>query len=216
MGITMIRVMIADDHKLFAEGLSQALNSLPDARVVGVVDSGPALEHSLETQPAEVSIVDIEMPGGDGIATIAELGRKSKAIVVSMYASDDQRQRADEAGAVGFFSKGVPLTTLAAAVRAVADGKNLIKLSDEARDELLESYREAQLDPGAASLTPREREILQLLAAGVSATDELADRLYISQKTVKNHLASIFQKLAVSDRTQAAIEAIRLGIARPS
>lgn len=212
----MIRVMIADDHKLFAEGLSQALNSLPDARVVGVVDSGPALENSLKSQPAEVSIVDIEMPGGDGIATIAELGRKSKAIVVSMYASDDQRQRADEAGAVGFFSKGVPLTTLAAAVRAVADGKNLIKLSDEARDELLESYREAQLDPGAASLTPREREILQLLAAGVSATDELADRLYISQKTVKNHLASVFQKLAVSDRTQAAIEAIRLGIARPS
>lgn len=212
----MIRVMIADDHKLFAEGLSQALNSLPDARVVGVVDSGPALENTLKTQPAEVSIVDIEMPGGDGIATIAELGRKSKAIVVSMYASDDQRQRADEAGAVGFFSKGVPLTTLAAAVRAVADGKNLIKLSDEARDELLESYREAQLDPGAASLTPREREILQLLAAGVSATDELADRLYISQKTVKNHLASVFQKLAVSDRTQAAIEAIRLGIARPS
>ena len=64
--------------------------------------------------------------------------------------------------------------------------------------------------------TEREKEILQLLAVGVSATDELADRLYISQKTVKNHLASIFQKLAVSDRTQAAIEAIRLGIARPN
>ncbi len=216
MGLTMIRVMIADDHQLFAEGLSQALNSLPDTRVVGVVDSGPALGEALLTQPAEVSIVDIEMPGGDGIDTIAELGRRSKAIVVSMHASDDQRQRARGAGAVGFFSKGVPLTTLAAAVRAVADGRNLIELSDEERDTLLETYREAQLDPGAASLTPREREILQLLAAGVSATDELADRLYISQKTVKNHLASVFQKLAVSDRTQAAIEAIRLGIAKPS
>lgn len=212
----MIRVMIADDHQLFAEGLSQALNSLPDARVVGVVNSGPDLDDALVTQPAEVSIVDIEMPGGDGIETIAELGRRTKAIVVSMHASDDQRQRADNAGAVGFFSKGVPLTTLAAAVRAVADGVNLIKLSDEERDDLLETYREAQLDPGAASLTPREREILQLLAAGVSATDELADRLYISQKTVKNHLASVFQKLAVSDRTQAAIEAIRLGIAKPN
>lgn len=212
----MIRVMIADDHQLFAEGLSQALNSLPDARVVGVADSGPALEEALMTQPAEVSIVDIEMPGGDGITTIAELGLRSKAIVVSMYATDEQKARAVEAGAKGFFSKGVPLTTLAAAVRAVADGKNLIDLSDEERDDLLESYREAQLDPGAASLTQREREILQLLAVGVSATDELADRLYISQKTVKNHLASIFQKLAVSDRTQAAIEAIRLGIARPT
>lgn len=212
----MIRVMIADDHQLFAEGLSQALDLLPDTRVVGVVDSGPALAEALTGQPAEVCIVDIEMPGGDGIETIAELGMRSRAIVVSMHADDEQKQRAAGAGAKGFFSKGVPLTTLAAAIRAVADGKNLVELTDEERDELLETYREAQLDPGAASLTQREREILRLLAVGVSATDELADRLYISQKTVKNHLASIFQKLAVSDRTQAAIEAIRLGIARPT
>lgn len=212
----MIRVMIADDHQLFAEGLSQALNSLPDARVVGVVNSGPALEDALMTQPAEVSIVDIEMPEGDGISTISELGMRSRAIVVSMHATDEQKAKAADAGAVGFFSKGVPLTTLAAAVRAVADGKNLIELDDEQRDTLLETYFEAELDPGAASLTAREREILQHLAAGISATDELAERLYISQKTVKNHLASIFQKLAVSDRTQAAIEAIRLGIANPN
>ena len=212
----MIRVMIADDHQLFAEGLSQALDILPDARVVGVVDSGPALNTALQSQPAEVSIVDIEMPGGDGIDTIADLGRRTKAIVVSMYASDEQRARAESAGAKGFFSKGVPLMTLAAAIRAVADGEDLIGLDDTARDEVLERYGEARLDPGAASLTVREREILALLAAGVSATDELAERLYISQKTVKNHLASIFQKLAVSDRTQAAIEAIRLGIARPN
>jgi DNA-binding NarL/FixJ family response regulator len=216
MGIAMIRVMIADDHQLFADGLSQALNSLPDTRVVGVVNSGTDLNEALASQPAEVSIVDIEMPGGDGIDAISGLGRKSKAIVVSMHADDAQRQRAAGAGARGFFSKGVPLATLAAAVRAVADNEDLIDLSDEERDEVLDRYREAELDPGAASLTAREREILQLLAVGVSATDELADRLYISQKTVKNHLASIFQKLAVSDRTQAAIEAIRLGIARPS
>jgi len=212
----MIRIMIADDHQLFAEGLSQALDSLPDARVVGVVGTGSDLKEALEGQPAEVAIVDIEMPGKDGIDTIAELGKRSKAIVVSMHASDEQKARAEKAGAVGFFSKGVPLTTLAAAVRAVADGRNLLDLNDEQRDALLETYREAHLDPGAASLTAREREILQLLAVGVSATDELAERLYISQKTVKNHLASIFQKLAVSDRTQAAIEAIRLGISRPS
>ena len=212
----MIRVMIADDHQLFAEGLSQALDILPDARVVGVVNSGPALDEALGNQPAEVSIVDIEMPGGDGIDTIAGLGRRTRAIVVSMHASDEQRARAVVAGAKGFFSKAVPLLTLAAAIRAVADGQDLITLDDTARDEVLEQYGEARLDPGAASLTIREREILQLLAAGVSATDELADRLYISQKTVKNHLASIFQKLAVSDRTQAAIEAIRLGIARPN
>jgi DNA-binding NarL/FixJ family response regulator len=212
----MIRVMVADDHKLFAEGLSRALDSLPDARVVGVVESGPELDKALMSQPAEVSIVDIEMPGGDGIDTIGELGRRTKAIVVSMHASDDQKARAHEAGAKGFFSKAVPLDTLAAAVRAVADGQDLMDFEDHERDEVLEGYMEAQLDPGAASLTEREKEILRLLAVGVSATDELAERLYISQKTVKNHLASIFQKLAVSDRTQAAIEAIRLGIARPT
>ena len=212
----MIRVMIADDHQLFAEGLSQALNSLPDTRVVGVVNSGPDLDNALASQPAEVAIVDIEMPGGDGIDAISKIGLKSRAIVVSMHVGDRERDRASRAGAWGFFSKGVPLMTLAAAVRAVADERKLIEMSDEERDEVLETYREAELDPGAAALTAREREILQLLAVGVSATDELADRLYISQKTVKNHLASIFQKLAVSDRTQAAIEAIRLGIARPN
>jgi DNA-binding NarL/FixJ family response regulator len=212
----MIRVMIADDHQLFAEGLSQALDTLPDARVVGVVDSGPALHDALNNQPAEVSIVDIEMPGGDGITAIHALGDRTRSIVVSMYASDEQKARALGAGAKGFFSKAVPLATLAAAVRAVADGQDLMELEDHERDEILDGYTNAKLDPGAASLTEREKEILALLARGVSATDELSERLYISQKTVKNHLASIFQKLAVSDRTQAAIEAIRLGIARPN
>ncbi len=211
----MIRVLIADDHQLFAEGLSQALNSLPDIRVVGVVNTAHEVATSLAAQPAEVVVVDIEMPGGDGISAIADPTVRTPAIVVSMHAGDDQRTRAASAGAKGFFSKGVPLQTLAAAIRAVADGHDLTEFADDERDQTLERYREAQLDPGAAALTAREREILQLLAVGVSATDELADRLYISQKTVKNHLASIFQKLAVSDRTQAAIEAIRIGIARP-
>ena len=211
----MIRVTIADDHQLFADGLFQALNSLPDTRVVGIVNSGPDLEEALNSQPSEVCVVDIEMPLGDGIEAIAELGRRSKAIVVSMHASDEQKLRAQKAGAKGFFSKAVPLTTLAAAIRAVAGGEDLMILDDEERDEVLERHMKAQLDPGAAALTPREIEILQLLAVGVSATDELAERLFISQKTVKNHLASIFQKLAVADRTQAAIEAIRLGLARP-
>jgi two-component system response regulator DegU len=207
--------MIADDHQLFAEGLSRALDGIPDTRVVGVVDSGSALAEALENQPAEVCIVDIEMPGGDGIEAIAGLDSRFRSIVVSMHASDEQMARAKDAGAMGFFSKGVPLATLAAAIRAVAGGEMLIDFDESARDEVLGRYMSAKLDPGAEALTPREVELLQLLASGVSATDELAERLYISQKTVKNHLASIFQKLAVADRTQAAIEAIRLGFANP-
>ena len=211
----MIRVMIADDHQLFAEGLSRALDGIPDTRVVGVVDSGSALAGALESQPAEVCIVDIEMPGGDGIEAIAGLDSRFRSIVVSMHASDEQKARAKDAGAMGFFSKGVPLATLAAAIRAVAGGEMLIDYEETERDEVLGRYMSAKLDPGAEALTPREVELLQLLASGVSATDELAERLFISQKTVKNHLASIFQKLAVADRTQAAIEAIRLGFANP-
>ncbi|CAN5801126.1 response regulator transcription factor [soil metagenome] len=211
----MIRVMIADDHQLFAEGLSRALDGIPDTRVVGVVDSGGALGEALENQPAEVCIVDIEMPGGDGIEAIAGLDSRFRSIVVSMHASDEQKARAKAVGAMGFFSKGVPLATLAAAIRAVAGGEMLIDYDDTERDEVLGRFMLAKLDPGAQALTPREVELLQLLASGVSATDELAERLYISQKTVKNHLASIFQKLAVADRTQAAIEAIRLGFANP-
>lgn len=208
----MIRVWIADDHTLFAQGLSRALDNLPDIRVVGIAASGNELLEQINNQPAEVVITDLEMPGGGG-ASVLEGIDDIPVIVVTMHASDEQRMAAADAGAAGFFSKSAPLTTIASAIRAVAAGERFDLDTEEGNDELLERFSRPQLDPGAASLTEREKEILKYLAKGVSATDELAELLFISQKTVKNHLASIFQKLAVSDRTQAAIEAIRLGLA---
>jgi len=208
----MIRVWIADDHTLFAQGLTRALDNLPDIRVVGIAASGSELLEQIGSQPAEVVITDLEMPGGGGSAVLEGI-EDTPVIVVTMHASDEQRKAAARAGAAGFFSKSAPLTTIAAAIRAVAAGERFDLESEEGNEELLERYSKPQLDPGAASLTEREKEILKYLAKGVSATDELAELLFISQKTVKNHLASIFQKLAVSDRTQAAIEAIRLGLA---
>ncbi|CAN5755229.1 response regulator transcription factor [soil metagenome] len=208
----MIRVWIADDHTLFAQGLSRALEGIPDIRVVGIAASGAELVDSIANQPAEVCITDLEMPGGGGGAVLAALD-DTPVIVVTMHAELAQREAATAAGAAGFFSKSAPLATIAAAIRAVDAGEVLDLLDDEATSAILDGYARAQLDPGAASLTDREREILSHLARGVSATDELAEILFISQKTVKNHLASIFQKLAVSDRTQAAVEAIRLGLA---
>jgi DNA-binding NarL/FixJ family response regulator len=210
-GKAMIRVWIADDHTLFAQGLSRALDSVPDIRVVGIAASGTELLEGIESQPAEVCVTDLEMPGGGGAAVLKALA-STPIIVVSMHADEDQRRAAREAGAVGFFSKSAPLPTLASAIRAVAAGEILDSMDDAANQEILDQHAKPRLDPGAASLTDREKEILSHLARGVSATDELADMLFISQKTVKNHLASIFQKLAVSDRTQAAIEAIRLGL----
>jgi two-component system response regulator DegU len=207
----MIRVMIADDHRLFADGLGEALTAIPDIRVVGYASSGHDLLEKLKAQPADVVLVDLEMPGLGGLGALREMPSAQKSIVVSMHDTPEARSAAVRSGAKGFFSKGVALGDLAAAIRAVNSGAELI--SEEAAD--LEGFRNPILDPGAASLTEREKEILQLLAKGVSSTEDLADRLFISQKTVKNHLASIFQKLSVADRTQAAIEAIRLGIARP-
>ena len=87
-------------------------------------------------------------------------------------------------------------------------------MEDSSLQETLDAYRQPNLDDGAAALTDREREVLKLLSSGVSSTVELADELYISQKTVKNHLASIYEKLAITDRAQAVVEAVRLGLNR--
>jgi DNA-binding NarL/FixJ family response regulator len=114
---------------------------------------------------------------------------------------------------VGFLSKATPLPELAAAVRAAHDGVVLMDVDN--LEEALAPYREARLSPGAESLTPRERELLGLLAGGISGTDELAEEMFISQKTVKNHLASIYEKLGISDRAQAVVEAMRLGLDKP-
>ncbi len=209
----MIRVVIADDHRLLLEGLSQALDSLPDISVVATAEDGASLLEQVRTTSPDVLLVDIEMPDIDGIEALRRLGGAPPAVVVTMHAGEDQRRRAIEADARGFLSKSSPLPDLAAAVRAVAAGENLMDVDD--LGSVLDHHRQPVLDEGAAALTEREREVLRLLAAGVTSTDELADRLFISGKTVKNHLASIYEKLAITDRAQAAVEAIRLGLHHP-
>lgn len=207
----MIRVAIADDHTLFADGLADALGMIPDMRVVCTAHTAEALRAELASQPADVVLADLEMPGGGGQSLLGRGGLKVPVVIVSMHVTPQTTDDALSSGAFGVMSKSTPLATLAAAVRAVAAGKRLP--ADPAQSEaLLADFAKPTLDPGAASLTERETELLALLANGVSSTEEIATRLYISQKTVKNHLASIFQKLSVSDRTQAAVEAIRLGL----
>ena len=209
----MIAVLVADDHTLFAEGVSQALAAIPDLRVAGTASGGVELIELAKKTPADVLLLDLEMPDMSGFEVLDELKRSLPAIIVTMHADDKRRSQAIAAGAMGFLSKSTPLPELAAAVRAVAAGENLTPLTTTLR-EVLAHYMEPTLDPGAASLTARERELLTLLGEGVSATEELAERLYISPKTVKNHLASIYEKLSISDRTQAAVEAIRLGLVK--
>ena len=210
----MIEVLIADDHQLFAEGLEMALDALPDLKVVGVVGDGETMLEWLESKEADILILDVEMPGAGGLVSLEQVPEPTKAIVVSMHADRSTREKAAATGAWAFYSKSVPLNELAAAVRAVAAGERLIDLDQAAVSEILSRHVHPQFDPAAASLTRREVEILQLMATGLSTTEELADRLFISHKTVKNHLANIFAKLGVGDRTQAVVEAIRVGLVR--
>jgi two-component system, NarL family, response regulator DegU len=211
----MIRVLIADDHKMFAEGLSGALASVPDLNIVGVVGDGHEVAPAVTAHSPDVLLVDLEMPTMGGLEVLAAVGSEVPTIVVTMHASNEQRDAALAAGAVGFLAKSAPLDDLAAAVRAASRGVELVWDDDDEKTALLDGHRTPQLDPGAESLTAREIEILTLLGQGVSSTEELAERLFISQKTVKNHLASVFSKLSIADRTQAAVEAIRLGFTKP-
>ena len=206
----MIKVAIADDHHLFSGGLKDALNAVPDITVVGVAGDADEGLMLLQNQAVDVLLLDWEMPNGGGAAVLARRP-KPPVIVVTMHSEPRTRDAAVAAGAAGVLSKSTRLPDLAAAIRLVATGDSLPQ-TDAELARALQLHSTARLDPGAESLTEREKELLTLLASGVSSTEDLADRLYISQKTVKNHLASIFQKLSVSDRTQAAIEAIRLGL----
>lgn len=205
-----IKIVIADDHTMMREGLSQALDSIPDIEVIASAADGRELLETMEAVTPDVVLIDIEMPKLTGIGALRRMEGNPLAIVVTMHADDEQRSKAVAAGAKGFLSKSAPLPDLAAAIRAVAAGESII--DEETTPAILDQHRQPVLDEGAAALTARERELLALLASGVSSTEDLADQLYISQKTVKNHLASIYDKLAITDRAQAVVEAIRLGI----
>jgi len=206
-----IRVALADDHRLLLEGLAQALNGIPDIDVIGTADDGDQLLELVSATNPDVILVDVEMPNTSGIAALGGMEDGPPAIVVTMHTDAEHRAKAAAVGAVGFLSKSTPLPVLAAAIRAAANGESLM---NEDLEEILDKHREPVLTAGAAALTPREKELLAVLASGISSTDDLADQLFISQKTVKNHLASIYEKLGITDRAQAAVEAIRLGLNR--
>lgn len=205
-----IRVVIADDHQMMLDGLSLALNSLPDIEVVGTATDGAALGDLVGTRMPDVLLVDVEMPGMSGLAAISGIEELPPTLVVTMHTAEEYGRAAQEAGAVGFLSKALPLPALAAAIRAAHDGQDLFRASD--LSTLLHQYRTPRLSERAAAVTHRERDVLRCLVRGISRTDAIAEELFISQKTVKNHLASIYEKLGVNDRARAVVAAIELGL----
>jgi DNA-binding NarL/FixJ family response regulator len=210
-----IRVLIADDHTLFRDGLRALLASIQDIEVVGEAASGKeALKLAMELQP-DVILMDIQMPDLNGIEATRQILRTSPhigIIVLTMFQDDDTVFAAMRVGARGYVLKGADQGVLLRAVRAVANGESLF--SPEIAERLMSFFANfvatasQELFP---ELTDREREILALIADG-KTNAEIVEKLVISMKTVRNHVSNIFSKLQVADRAQAAIRARQGGL----
>jgi len=210
-----IRVLIADDHQLFRDGLKALLLSAPDTEVVGEAATGrEAIQMAAESQP-DVILMDLQMPDMDGIEAtrrIADTSPQINVLMVTMFEDDQSVFAAMRAGARGYVLKGAKHDEMLRAIRAVGSGEAIFSPSIAAR---LVSFFAASRSviPAEAfpELTDREREVLDLMARGDSNAD-IARALTISIKTVRNHVSNIFGKLQVADRAQAVIRAREAGL----
>jgi DNA-binding NarL/FixJ family response regulator len=210
-----IRVLLADDHRMLREGLHRSLTE-EGFDVVGEADNGEqAVSLAAELQP-DIVLMDVSMPRMDGVEAtraIRATGSETRILMLTMHADKDVLADAIRAGASGYLVKDCSTEEVAEAIRMAANGDT--DLSPLLAASMLDEVRrlEAPTEPVDEEhvITKREEEVLQRIADGCS-TSEVAQQLFISQKTVKNHLASIYQKLDARDRTQAVLQAVRMGI----
>ncbi len=215
----MIRVLLADDHQLLRDGVAGILSSDASIDVVGVCDDGRTAVARAQQLAPDLVLMDVQMPGGDGIAaTIAILATcpSTRVLVLTMFDLDEYVIGALRAGASGFLIKTTPPADLIAAVKACAAGETTFGPSVIAR--LVDAYLERPEQPTAGrealkELTPRERDVLRSLAKGLSNA-EIGAELFLAETTVKTHVARILAKLDVRDRVQAVVIAHQSGLAR--
>ncbi|WP_375389404.1 response regulator [uncultured Amnibacterium sp.] len=205
----MIRVLVADDHPIVRAGVVALLESAEGMEVVAAVaDGAAALAESRRLQP-DVVLMDLRMPGMDGVAATAAIVAASPAtrvVVLTTYETDDAILDAITAGARGYLLKAAPEQEILAGVRSVAAGATVLAPGIAAA-----LARGVQRDRTAPRLSPRELEVLALVAEGES-NPGIAARLHLSEATVKTHLLHVFEKLGVNDRTRAVTLAMRLGL----
>jgi two-component system nitrate/nitrite response regulator NarL len=207
-----VRVLVADDHPIYREGIVRAVKERPDLELVGEASDGRvALEEIKQTQP-EVAVLDIRMPELDGPQVLNALRRDSVAtdvIFLSAFMEGELAYQTVAAGAKGYLSKESSRQEICDAIVAVARGGTA--LAPEAQAGLAAEIQQRERSAGRPALSPREQEVLRLIAEGLSAP-QIGRRIHLSPTTVKSHLRSLYDKLGVSDRAAAVAEAMRRGL----
>lgn len=203
----MIRIMIVDDHPLFREGVSLSLDRLPDLEVMGEADRAEEAIRMLRTDEPDVLLMDIDMPGMGGLEGLRIISHRHPAIKVMMLTVSENEAdlvRAIRAGAKGYVLKGATAQNLAEAVRIVAGGDVYITPSLASGILFEMTYDEASEADPLKKLTEREQQILTLVAQGLT-NKEIGEKLFLAEKTIKHYLTSVFQKLQVRSRVEAAL-----------
>jgi DNA-binding NarL/FixJ family response regulator len=218
--MSALRVLIADDQRLVRTGFTMILGTEPDIEVVGEADDGAAAVALARSTRPDVVLMDIRMPGTDGITATRELTAGAdpvRVLILTTFDADELVYAALRAGASGFLLKDAPATELVNAVRVVAAGQAV--LAPQVTRRLLDEF--ARHDPDGAPqapppdlLTAREHEVLLLVAEGLS-NSEIAERLVVGETTVKTHVGRVLTKLGLRDRVQAVVLAYETGLVTP-
>ena len=204
-----LSVMLVDDHTMLRQGLRRALESEGIKVVAEAADGGDAVQLALDNRP-DVVLMDVSMKGMDGVEATRRLvsaDARQRVVMLTMHMDRDVIDRALKAGAVGYLTKDSSIGEVILAIKLAANGDR--PMSPRLAAAMLEEARRET----EAIISPREEEVLQLVVDGLGTT-EIAAHLFISQKTVKNHLASIYEKLHARDRTQAVLTAVKMGIVK--
>jgi DNA-binding NarL/FixJ family response regulator len=215
----VIRVLVVDDHRTFADALATALELERGIRVVGTATDAEAAVGVAKEEHPDVVLMDVRMPGSDGInatRAVKEAAPETRVLMLSAHEEEELVARAVDAGAEGFLSKGLPMKEVAAAVRTASRGDPLLR-PEEVRRLLANLRRRRDQDATARArvdrLTPRETQILQFMADGHSSED-IAEEMGISRHTLRTHVQNILFKLKVHSKLEALAEAIRYGKVR--